>query len=71
MLYGYRWRRQSAGQVKTENMVFAFKLVYGGQEKAMWQQSLAAAENLAAQVDPEADLYTQVKTAHDLSLIHI
>ena len=66
MLYGYRWRRQSAGQVKTENMVFAFKLVYGGQEKAMWQQSLAAAENLAAQVDPEADLYTQVKTAHDL-----
>ena len=61
MLYGYRWRRQSAGQVKTENMVFAFKLVYGGQEKAMWQQSLAAAENLAAQVDPEADLYTQVK----------
>lgn len=66
MLYGYRWRRQSAGEVKTENVVFAFKLVYGGEEKTLWQRSLAAARDIAAQIDRGDDRYTQVKAAHDL-----
>ena len=49
-------------QVKTENMVFAFKLVYGGQEKSHVASSPWPRRKTGRPVDPEADLYTQVKT---------
>lgn len=66
MRYGYKWLKQKDDVVKVTDALFAFKLVYGGQEKKMWEAMNGEAAKIAAQVDAAADTYTQVKAVHDI-----
>lgn len=66
MRYGYNWINQNNGTVKVSDALFAFKLLYSGQEKKMWEAMTGEAERIASQIDTKADTYTQVKALHDL-----
>lgn len=64
--YGLYWQSSNGTSVSIGNAVFAFDLMYDGQERQMYDQQMASAQAIADQVDKSADLYNQVKQVHDL-----
>ena len=56
----------SGGSVATREILFGFRLNYGGQEQEMYDQQMASAQAIADKVDRDADLYEQVMQVHDL-----
>lgn len=66
MRYGIVWETSTNTSVATRNVVFAFRLKYGGQEGQMWQRQMESAQAIADQVNQTADLYYQVQQIHDL-----
>ena len=66
MRYGITWDSETGSSVTTRNVIFAFRLKYDGQEQAMYDQQMASAQAIAAQVDGSAALYHQVLQIHDI-----
>lgn len=64
--YGYAWSKSKDNVVKITDVIFAFNLKCGGQEKKLWEAMLAQAESIADEVNTEADTYSKVKKLHDL-----
>lgn len=66
MRYGIYVESTSGGSVATREILFGFRLNYGGQEQEMYDQQMASAQAIADKVDRDADLYEQVMQVHDL-----
>lgn len=66
MRYGIYVESTSGGSVDTREILFGFRLHYGGQEQEMYDQQMASAQAIADKVDRDADLYEQVMQVHDL-----
>lgn len=66
MRYGIYVESTSGGSVATREILFGFRLHYGGQEQEMYDQQMASAQSIADKVDRDADLYEQVMQVHDL-----
>lgn len=65
MRYGYKVSQSGSNAAKVTDVMFDFYLEYDGREKAMWNEMMEKAEEIAAQAEEAADTYSKVKTVHD------
>ncbi len=66
MAYGFVCNTTDRYHFTTGNLVFAFQLLYGGQEGVMYQRQMESARAIADQVDRNADRYDQLLQVHDI-----
>ncbi len=65
MQYGYRWDLAGPFTVTVTGVTFGFRLLYGEEEKAIYDEMMESARSLAAQASG-GDYYTRVRSLHDL-----
>ena len=66
MRYGITWSSTDGRSVTTGNVVFAFRLQYGGKEQQMWLEQAEAAQQIADQAAQYPTRYEQIQAVHDL-----
>ncbi|MGI6256072.1 MAG: S-layer homology domain-containing protein [Acutalibacter sp.] len=66
MSYGILCTTTDRYHFTTGNVVFAFRLFFGGQEGVMYQRQMESAQAIAAQVNRNADRYDQLLQVYDM-----
>ena len=66
MSYGMVCTTTDRYHFSTGNVVFAFRLLYGGQEGVMYQRQMESAQAIAGQVNQSATRYDQLLQVYDI-----